>query len=155
ARITSTDYAGHVTVSLGPLNAGFDGRITLSELAPPLSYRISAEARGSIAGSAAGSARVRLTDIAGGSILHYEAQTEIGGRLATIGAKFVRGTATRFADKFFSRFAKAMEERAMAAAIPVNGSSMSTRSSSPGLTQGSTSETSPVVDMDGRVKPGH
>ena len=117
-RITPTDFAGHVTVSLGPLNAGFDGKITLSELNPPFAYRISAEAHGSIAGSAAGSARVRLTDIPGGSILHYEAETTIGGRLASIGAKFVRGTATRFADKFFARFAKAMEERAAALIAP-------------------------------------
>jgi carbon monoxide dehydrogenase subunit G len=118
ARLTATEFAGHVTISLGPLNAGFDGRISLSELNPPLSYRISAEAHGSIAGSAAGSARVRLIDIQGGSILHYEAETEIGGRLATIGAKFVRGTATRYADKFFARFAKAMEERAAALLSP-------------------------------------
>ena len=115
ARITPTEYAGHVTVSLGPLNAGFDGKITLSELDPPFSYRISAEAHGSIAGSASGSARVRLIDTeGGGSILHYEAETEIGGRLASIGAKFVRGTATRYADKFFARFTKAMEELAVA-----------------------------------------
>jgi len=115
ARITPTEYAGHVTISLGPLNAGFDGKITLSELAPPTSYRISVEAHGSIAGTAAGSARVRLTDMPGGSILHYEAETTVGGRLATIGAKFVRGTATRYADKFFARFAKAMEEQSAVA----------------------------------------
>lgn len=115
ARITPTEYAGHVSVSLGPLNAGFDGKITLSELDPPLSYRISVEAQASIAGTAAGSAKVRLIDVPGGSVLHYEAETEIGGRLAAIGAKFVRGTATRYADKFFARFAKAMEEHAAVA----------------------------------------
>ena len=111
-RVTPTDYAGHVTVKLGPLTAGFDGTISLSELDPPASYRISVEAQGTIAARAAGSARVRLTDIPGGSILHYEAETELGGRLAAIGAKFVRGTASRYADKFFARFAQAMEERA-------------------------------------------
>ena len=112
-RVTPTEYAGHVTVKLGPLTAGFDGTISLSELNPPASYRIGVEAQGTIAGRAGGSARVRLTDIPGGSILHYEAETEFGGRLATIGAKFVRGTATRYADKFFARFAEAMEERAV------------------------------------------
>ena len=116
-RISATEYAGHVSVKLGPLNAGFEGKITLSELDPPASYRISVEAEGTIAGRAAGSARVRLEDVPGGSIIHYQAETEFGGRLATIGAKFVRGTATRYADKFFARFAQAMAERSAAAAI--------------------------------------
>jgi carbon monoxide dehydrogenase subunit G len=111
-RITPTEYTAHVTIKLGPITAGFDGTIMLSELEPPTSYRISAAAHGSIAGSAAGSARVKLTDIAEGAILRYDAETEIGGRLANIGAKFVRGTATRYADKFFARFAQAMAERA-------------------------------------------
>jgi carbon monoxide dehydrogenase subunit G len=111
-RITPTEYAAHVSIKLGPISAAFDGKILLSDLDPPARYRISAEAHGSIAGSAAGSANVRLTDLEGGAMLRYEAETEIGGRLATIGQKFVRGTATRYADKFFARFARAMEERA-------------------------------------------
>ena len=111
ARITDTDYAGRVAVKLGPMTAGFDGKIMLSELEPPYRYRITVEAHGAIAGTASGSAQVRLTDIEGGSILHYDATTAIGGRLANIGMKLVHGTATRYADKFFARFAKAMEDR--------------------------------------------
>jgi carbon monoxide dehydrogenase subunit G len=117
-RITPTEYAAHVKIKLGPIAAAFDGKILLSELNPPTRYRISAEAHGSIAGSAAGSARVRLTDVAGGAVLRYEAETEIGGRLATIGARFVHGTATRYADRFFARFAQAMEDRAAGVAVP-------------------------------------
>jgi carbon monoxide dehydrogenase subunit G len=111
ARVTPTDYAGHLKVKLGPISAAFDGKIALSELNPPTSYRISVEAHGAIAGSATGSARVRLVDLPGGALLHYEAETEIGGRLARLGAKLMHGTATRYADKFFARFAKAMAER--------------------------------------------
>ena len=111
-RVTETDYAGRVAVKLGPMTAGFDGKIVLSELDPPFRYRISVEAHAAIAGTAAGSAQVRLIDIEGGSILYYDATTAIGGRLAAIGLKLVHGTATRYADKFFARFAKAMEDRA-------------------------------------------
>jgi carbon monoxide dehydrogenase subunit G len=110
-RITPTDYAGHLKVNLGLFKAGFDGKIALSELDPPTSYRISVEAHGAIAGTAAGSARVRLTDRADGALLRYEAETEIGGRLARLGVSLMHGAATRYADKFFARFAAAMEER--------------------------------------------
>jgi carbon monoxide dehydrogenase subunit G len=110
-RITATDYAGHLKVDLGLFNAGFKGTIKLSELDPPTSYRISVEAYGAIAGSASGSAKVKLADLPGGAVLHYEAETAIGGRLAKLGIKLMHGTATRYADKFFARFAEAMNER--------------------------------------------
>lgn len=111
-RITPTHYAGHLKVDLGLFNAGFSGTITLSELDPPAEYRISVEAKAPIAGSASGSAKVKLTDLPGGAVLHYKAETAIGGRLAKLGVKLMHGTATRYADKFFARFAKAMDERA-------------------------------------------
>jgi carbon monoxide dehydrogenase subunit G len=110
-RITPTVYAGHLKINLGIQTAAFDGKITLSELNPPTSYRISVEAHGAIAGSAKGSARVRLVDLENGTLLHYEAESEIGGRLAKLGVKLMHGTATRYAEKFFARFTKAMEER--------------------------------------------
>ena len=110
-RITPTDYAGHLKVDLGLFKAGFSGTIKLSELDPPTNYRISVEVHGAVAGSASGSAKVRLIDLPGGAILHYKAETAIGGRLAKLGVKLMHGTATRYADKFFARFAKAMDER--------------------------------------------
>lgn len=86
-RLSPTDYAGHVAVKLGPITAAFDGRITLSELDPPTSYRITVEAHGAIAGSAAGTAKVRLVDQPGGALLHYEASTEIGGETGQAGGQ--------------------------------------------------------------------
>jgi len=111
ARITPTDYAGHLKVDLGLFNAGFNGTIKLSELDPPTSYRISVEAQGAIAGSVSGSAKVRLADLTDGAVLYYTAETALGGRLAKLGAKLMHGTATRYADRFFARFAEAMQQR--------------------------------------------
>ena len=110
-RITATHYAGHLKVDLGLFNAGFKGTITLSELDPPTRYRISVEARAPIAGTASGSAMVNLTDLPDGAVLYYKAETAIGGRLAKLGVRLMHGTATRYADKFFARFAEAMNER--------------------------------------------
>jgi uncharacterized protein len=110
-RVSPTHYAGHVAYKVSVITLAFDGKITLSELNPPTSYRISVEAHGTIAGSASGSAQVKLVDLPGGAVLHYTAETALGGRLAKFGAKLMHGTATRYADKFFARFAEAMEHR--------------------------------------------
>ena len=110
-RITPTDYAGHLKVDLGLFNAGFNGTIKLSELDPPTSYRITVAAHAMLVGTASGSAKVQLVDLAGGAVLHYKAETALGGRLAKFGAKLMHGAATRYADKFFARFAEAMQQR--------------------------------------------
>jgi carbon monoxide dehydrogenase subunit G len=110
-RITPTDFAGHLKVDLGLFNAGFSGTIKLSELDPPTSYRITVAAQAMLVGSASGSAKVRLIDEPAGAVLYYQAETALGGRLAKLGAKLMHGTATRYADKFFARFAVAMAQR--------------------------------------------
>ena len=110
-RVTPTDYAGHLKVDLGLFNAGFSGTIKLSELDPPTSYRITVAAHAMLVGNASGSAKVQLIDLPGGAVLHYTAETALGGRLAKFGAKLMHGTAIRYADKFFARFAAAMEQR--------------------------------------------
>jgi carbon monoxide dehydrogenase subunit G len=110
-RISPTDYAGHLKVDLGLFKAGFSGTIKLGELDPPTSYRITVEAHAPLAGSASGSAKVRLIDEPAGAVLYYRAETALGGRLAKFGAKLMQGTATRYADKFFARFAEAMQQR--------------------------------------------
>jgi carbon monoxide dehydrogenase subunit G len=110
-RITPTDYAGHLKVDLGLFKAGFSGSIKLSELDPPANYRITVEATAALVGTASGSAKVRLIDEPAGAVLYYRAETALGGRLAKLGAKLMHGTATRYADKFFARFAEAMAQR--------------------------------------------
>jgi carbon monoxide dehydrogenase subunit G len=110
-RVTPTDYAGHLKVDLGLFKAGFSGTIKLSELNPPTNYRITVEAHAPLAGTASGSAKVRLIDQPAGAVLYYRAETALGGRLARFGAKMMHGAATRYADKFFARFAEAMQQR--------------------------------------------
>lgn len=110
-RITPTDYAGHLKVDLGLFKAGFSGTIRLSELDPPTNYRITVEATAALVGTASGSAKVRLVDEPAGAVLYYRAETALGGRLAKFGARLMHGTATRYADKFFARFAEAMQRQ--------------------------------------------
>ena len=49
-----------VVFRVGPVKATFGGKVTLSDLDPPNSYRISGEGSGGVAGFAKGGATVRL-----------------------------------------------------------------------------------------------
>lgn len=95
---------GVVAVKIGPIGARFAGLVTLSELDPPNGYRITGEGQGGTVGSAKGGARVKLADAPGGTLLSYEVEAEVGGRLAQLGGPIIDATAKQMAGKFFEQF---------------------------------------------------
>ena len=76
--------AATVTAKVGPVKARFAGVVTLSDIVPGQSYRISGEGKGGVAGFAKGSAAVRLESLAEGATrLHYSVT-------ATVASPFLR-----------------------------------------------------------------
>jgi carbon monoxide dehydrogenase subunit G len=96
-------------MKVGPVSARFKGKVTLSDLDPPNGYRISGEGEGGVAGFAKGGATVGLTEKEGGTLLSYNVEAQIGGKLAQLGQRLVNGSAKKLADEFFSNFAKVVE----------------------------------------------
>ena len=74
-------------------------------LDPPNGYKISGEGDGGIAGFAKGGATVALSDKDGGTLLTYNVEAQIGGKLAQLGQRLVNGAAKKVADEFFRNFA--------------------------------------------------
>lgn len=95
-----------VTAKVGPVKAKFTGVVELKDLNPPESYRIEGSGKGGAAGFAKGGADVRLAESAGGTTLTYEADAQVGGKLAQIGARLIDGTAKKMADQFFGAFSE-------------------------------------------------
>jgi hypothetical protein len=77
--------------------------VTLADLDPPNSYTLILEASGGIAGSAKGSAKVHLSEDAGGTLIRYEVEAQVGGRMAQLGGPIIDATAKQLAGRFFSR----------------------------------------------------
>lgn len=94
---------------VGPVSARFRGQVTLSDFDPPNGYRISGQGDGGLAGFATGGAKVALTEKPGGTVLSYDVEAQIGGKLAQLGQRLIDGTAKRLADEFFANFAKVVE----------------------------------------------
>jgi carbon monoxide dehydrogenase subunit G len=102
---TPTEMTATVVFKVGPVKATFGGKVTLSDLDPPNSYRISGEGSGGVAGFAKGSAVVRL-EAEGPEVtmLHYDVDAQIGGKLAQLGARLIDSTAKKLAGEFFTSF---------------------------------------------------
>lgn len=109
-----------VTTKIGPIKAGFSGKVTLSDLDPPNSYVISGEGSGGAAGFAKGSAAVKLTPLGNTTQLHYQVDAQVGGKLAQIGARLIDTTAKKMAEDFFAKFVLIAESSSPAAPPPVD-----------------------------------
>ena len=96
--------AAALAMKMGPIGARFIGTITLSDVEPPRAYTMTWEGQGGTAGMVNGSARVCLADDEEGTLLTYEVDVRIGGRLAQLGGPIIDATAKQFASSFFKRF---------------------------------------------------
>ena len=97
-------FTATVEVKVGPIGARFKGAVSLIDLNPPNGYTLIFEGNGGIAGSVKGSAKVRLSEDAGSTIISYVVEALVGGRMAQLGGPIIDATATQLAGKFFSRF---------------------------------------------------
>ena len=98
-----------VVQKVGPVKARFTGAVTLSDMVEHQSLRMSGEGKGGPAGFAKGSANVTLAPSDTGTLLSYEVEANVGGKLAQLGSRIIDGFAKKMADEFFTRFQAAVE----------------------------------------------
>jgi hypothetical protein len=108
-KTSETEMKATASIKLGPVSAKFSGKLKLSDMDPPSGYRISGEGQGGAAGFAKGGAEVRLAEQAGGTLLSYTVQAQVGGKLAQVGGRLIDATAKSMADQFFKKFAAQLE----------------------------------------------
>jgi hypothetical protein len=108
-KLSDTEMQAVAKIRIGPVSTRFKGKVNLSDLDPPNSYRISGQGDGGIAGFAKGGANVRLSDAdGGGTKLSYDVDAQIGGKIAQLGGRLIDSTAKKLADEFFANFAEAL-----------------------------------------------
>jgi uncharacterized protein len=111
-RNSESEFQAIATIKIGPVKARWKGKVRLLDLDPPNSYRISGEGEGGVAGFAKGNAKVSLSDRDGGTLLSYDVEAQIGGKLAQLGQRLINSAAKKTADDFFVKFAEAVAPKA-------------------------------------------
>jgi len=101
-------FAATAKVKIGPVAATFKGTVELTDIVPDEGYTITGEGNGGMAGFAKGGAKVKLSDaVGGGTVLRYDVEAQVGGKIAQLGSRLIDGVAKSMADKFFANFAEA------------------------------------------------
>ncbi len=124
SQTSDTTMTAKVTAKVGPVKAKFTGDVTITDLDPPNSYTISGQGKGGAAGFAKGAAKVRLEPDGDDTLLKYEVNATVGGKLAQIGSRLIDSTAHKMAEDFFGKFAETVAPPvpvAAAAAAPTAG----------------------------------
>ncbi|MDT8345017.1 MAG: carbon monoxide dehydrogenase subunit G [Thermohalobaculum sp.] len=127
-KTSDTSFSAVATQKVGPVKATFKGDVSLSEIVEGQGYTITGEGKGGAAGFAKGGAKVALSDAAPpegksgpATLLTYEAEAKVGGKLAQLGSRLIDGFAKKMADDFFNRFQTAVEGPAEPEAAAADG----------------------------------
>ncbi len=103
-------YKATVVQKVGPVKATFKGTVTMSDMIEPERLTIAGEGKGGAAGFAKGSADVTFAPSeAGGTLLTYEVEAKVGGKLAQLGSRLIDGFAKKMADQFFANLQEYFE----------------------------------------------
>lgn len=114
-------FEATVVQKVGPVKATFKGAVSITDMVEPTSLTISGEGKGGAAGFAKGGADVRLEPQGDQTVLHYDVEAKVGGKLAQLGSRIIDGFAKKMADQFFENFSDAVGEPDPEEAAPEEG----------------------------------
>jgi 2-furoyl-CoA dehydrogenase large subunit len=105
-KVSDTHFRAEVTFGVGPVTGRYKANIALSDLIAPQSVTLTGKVVGAL-GDGGGAGRIRLTPTPdGGTILAYDYDAEIGGKVAAIGGRLLDGAAKLVIRQFFAALAR-------------------------------------------------
>ena len=101
-------YRAVATVRVGPVSGTYTATVALSDLDPPKSYTMTVEGSGNL-GFANGTSTVTLAPTGdGGTIVHVDSDTQVGGAVARVGQRMMGSVAKGMLDRFFGCLAESV-----------------------------------------------
>lgn len=142
-------FAGTLTVQVGPVRGQFDGTLEMTDRVEPERYHMKLAGQGS-SGFLTGEGEVRLEEAedSAATVLHYDLEAQVGGRIAGVGQRLLDSSARVIARQGLEGLEKQLAVRHVAAGGEPGGGG----GGGAGSVGGGTSE-SGVAEADGEV-PG-
>lgn len=109
-------FAATVKTKLGPISLTFTGAVRIENPNPPHSFTLVGEGSGGVAGFAKGGAEIKLTEEDSNTRLTYSAKSQVGGKIAQLGVRLLKGTAEKLIGEFFDKLEVHFNDSTTAAA---------------------------------------
>lgn len=110
-RVDEHTFTGALALGVGPVQGRFDGRLELSDLVPLESYRLKMQGRGA-PGFVEGAGVVRLEDAETGTLLSYDVEVQVGGKIAGVGQRLLEMVSRTLTKQALERLERAILARA-------------------------------------------
>lgn len=101
-KIGEDEYRMKMKLVLATLAGQFEGKVRITDQAPPSSFRLMVEGSGRM-GFLKGEGLLKLSPRDGGTEVSYEGDAQVGGTIAAVGQRLIDGTAKTMIRKFFER----------------------------------------------------
>ena len=116
APVGDNQFRGKLKMKVGPVQGLFEGGVELLDLDPPNGYNLKMDGKGA-PGFVNGTGSIRLEDADdGGTLLHYDIDARVGGRIAAVGQRLLDSSAKVLTRQGLQGLEKQLEARAAAAA---------------------------------------
>ena len=115
APVGDNQFRGKLKMKVGPVQGVFEGGVELLDLDAPNGYKLKMDGKGA-PGFVNGNGSLRLEDTEdGGTLLHYEIDARVGGRIAAVGQRLLDSSAKVLTRQGLQGLEKQLEARALAA----------------------------------------
>lgn len=101
-------YEATMRIGIGPIKGTYTGRIFLHDRTQPESYRMDVEGGGG-PGHMKGSGLLELRDEGGETIVTYDGDAQVTGKIASVGQRLMGVTAKQLINQFFKCMERKLE----------------------------------------------
>lgn len=106
-KVSDTEFAGEITLRIGPLSGAFGGKLLVTDEVPPVSCTLTVEGDGKI-GFMKGTGDIELAEQGEGTtLMKYSGELQVGGKVASVGQRLFdtvsRGMIKQGLDKLNAR----------------------------------------------------
>jgi carbon monoxide dehydrogenase subunit G len=85
-------YVGELNIKVGPVQGKFQGKVILADVEEEKGYTMTVDGRGA-PGFVKAKAQVKLTPAGEETVMEYDADAQVGGRIASVGQRLIESSA--------------------------------------------------------------
>ena len=108
-QVGENEYEAVMRIKVGPVEGTYTGKIVLEDIRPPEHYRMRVSGQGS-GGFLQGEGTLDLEEQNGSTVLKYQGETQVGGRVASVGQRLLNSVATRLINQGLKQLEKRVTE---------------------------------------------
>jgi carbon monoxide dehydrogenase subunit G len=135
--VGENEYEGALKIKVGPVQGKFQGNVKLEDINPPQSYSMTVDGKG-VPGFVKGKGGLKLTGQGEKTLMEYEGDAQVGGRIASVGQRLLDSSAKSIVKQSLEGLNAVMKGRVAAAQEDRAGG---------GSAEGAAASSSPQVEI--------